>query len=250
MSVQENLQQLFQLDKQVRGLQGRLDQAKRRERVLREKLEQLSRQRDELRQQLQQVQSRVHRLEQDGQEIDQRIEALRERMNNATSNKQYSAFLKEVDELKKSKSTTEEQAIEQMSRVEELNGELEQAEQSVQQQQKLVDAAHRELEEAQSEVGEQLEELTRQRDEAAKAIPAQILSQFQRAAEMNDGEAMAAVVEENRRRMEYTCGGCYMALPIERVSALTSEQEEATTCPNCSRLLYLDRDLKSAISAG
>ncbi len=248
MSLQEQLHQLYLLDQQVRGLRSRLDAARRRQQALLKKHEQLQQQKTELQQQVKHGQARGATLEQQATDVEQRIEKLRKQMNTVRSNKEYSALLVEANALKLEKGQHEEAALEQMTEVEQLQQRLTEVQQKAEDQQKLVDQAGQEAEEALAEVGDKLEALTAKRDAAAAEVPADARQLFERQIEVHDGEAMAPVEEENRRRMEYTCGGCYMSVPIERVNSIMARPNEPTTCPNCGRILYIDQALKEALA--
>ncbi|MEX2545827.1 MAG: C4-type zinc ribbon domain-containing protein [Phycisphaeraceae bacterium] len=249
MSLQEQLRELYRLDQQVRGLRGRLDAAERRQRAQRERLEQLQQQHQELANQLRHHRAEAHQLEQQAAGLDERIASLRERMNTARSNKEYSATLVEVNTLKGDKSKLEDQALEQMGEVEALQQRVTDVEQRVADQQKLVVSAEREVETAREEVGQRLDQATAERDTAAGQVPPAAKTVFDRLIHSYEGEALAEVHEQDRRRMEYTCEGCYMSLPIERVNALLSQPNQVVTCSNCGRILYMNQELRGAIQS-
>jgi len=54
---------------------------------------------------------------------------------------------------------------------------------------------------------------------------------------------MAPVHEEDRRRMEYCCGGCFMQIPVEKVNLL-ARGDTLVTCGSCARILYFEAALK------
>lgn len=248
MSLQDNLQELYTLDRQVRGLQGRLDAAKQRHQRLLRRLEQLQQQQQELAEQTKQVQASANGLDHQSQASEQRIAKLREQMNSVTSNKEYSALLVEVGTLKDEKSKLEDEALEQMGRADELKVELEQLDARIVEQQKLVDGADLEVKNCVDEVGEQLESLMVQRDEAATHIPADVYATFRRAADDYDGQAMAEVIEQNRKRNEYLCGGCFRIVPLQMINSLMMHPDKMAGCTNCGRILYLNKELKASFA--
>lgn len=249
MSLHENLRQLFLLDQQVRGLQGRLDNSKRRLRVQSSQLDQFQQQHEELHTQLKQTQAKASSLENQTNDIEQRIDRLREQMQTVKSNKEYSAVLIEVNSLKEQKSQLEDEALAQLSEVDRLKEEMTQLDAQIEQQKKLVTGAEAEVKTCQDEIGQELESLHVSRAAAEQEIPGEARTVFNRTANMHEGEAMAVVTEVSRRNREYTCDGCYMSIPVERVNALMMHQEQLVMCPNCNRILYLDQDLKSSIAS-
>ena len=92
-----------------------------------------------------------------------------------------------------------------------------------------------------------IDELQRQRDNAAEAVPATALAVFDRVAKKNDGEAMALVIRTNPKRQEYACEGCNMSITIEQVNTILS-RDEAVLCNVCGRILFLDSPATSKAS--
>ncbi len=249
MSLQEKLRQLFLLDQQLRGMRSRLDGAMDRLKMQRKKHEQLTRQQAELNEQLKAAQVKATAAEKQSAEVEERVDHLRTQMNSVKNNKEYSALLIEVNTLKIDKSKMEDEALEQLGKVEQLKREMEAINLEIASREKLVAGADGEVTACRAELGQQLDELTAKRNQAEEEVPLDARSIFKRVAIIHDGEAMAHIVEEDRRNMEYSCSGCYMQLPIERVNALMRKQDEVVICPSCGRILYLEPDLKAAISS-
>ena len=245
MPLADQLYDLYLLDKQVRGMSSRLDAANRRLKVQQNRLAQLEQQHSELADQLLHARAKAAELEKQADEIEQRIGADRDRMNSAKNNKEYSALLIEVNTLKIDKGKVEDDALEQMTRIDTLEQELAEMAARVEQQSKLVNAAVADVETCRVEVGDQLEQLEGQRSVAEQNLPASARMDFNRIAEMHEGEAMAQVVEKSRRNKEYTCGGCFLSMPFERLNALMTT-DDIVTCPSCGRILYLETKLKAS----
>jgi uncharacterized protein len=249
LSLQDKLYDLFLLDQQVRGLRTRLDAATRRQKLQNTKLDQLRQQQSELSDQLKHAQAEVSSLEHQAGDAEQRVKKLREQMNSVRNNKEYSAMLVEVNTLKDEKSKLEDQALEKMGAADSLKERLAEVQTQADNQAKLVESAKAEVKSAQEEVGVQLADTTAKREAAAAQVPADILSTFERLADHYDGESMGEIEEQDRRRREYTCNGCYMELPIERVNAVMMKPDELITCPSCNRFLYIKQELKAEIGA-
>lgn len=248
MSLQDQLRELFQLDQRVRGLRTRLDVATAREKAQKTKLSQFTQQRNELAAQVKQVKVKAADLESQVEEMEQRVTHLRDQMNSVKNNKEYSALLIEVSTIKNEKGKIEEEALTQLSQVDLLVASLTAAEGKVVEQQKIVELAIAEVAERQAEVGQQLDEATKDRDGALDKIPDDAKGQFARQANIHDGDALAAIIEESRKNLEYCCGGCYMGLPIERVSTTLSQQDTIVNCPSCGRILYADKTLRESMA--
>lgn len=249
MSLQDQLRELFNLDKQVRGMRTRLDAALSRTAAQQQKRQQLEQQRAELDRQLKAVQAKVNAYEGQLKDMDERIEKARAQMNSVRSNKEYSALLVEVNTLKVDKGKVEEQALEQMQQADAVKARIAEVDEKIAERQKLEAQSQNEVQAAREEAGARLDELTAQRDAAAEKLPPDVMKLFNRLADNYEGEAMAEVEEQSRRHREYICAGCYMELPFERVNVVMSRPDEVVTCPNCGRILYIHQDLKAAIGA-
>lgn len=249
MSLHDQLRELDGLDRQLRGLKARSESAQRRHTAQAGKLQQLQQQHKELDEEVKATRAHAHTLEKQSQDLDDQVEKLRTQMNSVRNNKEYSALSIEVSNAKIDKGKLEDQALEQMSRVDELlvrQGELAA---KVESQQKLVNASKKEVDEARAEAGDRLEAAQRERDALAASIDDEPLAEYEKLAHENEGEAMAQVEEQDRKRREYTCGGCYMTLPVERVNALMRGQDRIVTCASCGRILYLGNELRSGIGS-
>jgi predicted nucleic acid-binding Zn-ribbon protein len=247
LSVQDQLRELFTLDQQVRGLRSRVDAATRRLQAQRNKLEQRQRQAAEIADELKHAKASNDALANDAAGVEARIEKVRQTMSGVRSNKEYSALLVEVNTLKVEKAKFEDQQLEAMTRVEELQARLDELQTKVAEQQKLVDGAEKEVTEGEAEISGQLETLEKERDAAAEPIDAETLTLYRKLAADFEGEALAEVEEQDRRRMEYTCGACFMSLPIQTVNAALTATQKPVICSNCDRILYVSPELKDAL---
>ncbi len=248
MALQEKLRELFFLDQQIRGIQKQLNTATDRLKAQQAKLGQLNQQQHELDTQLKHAQAKAATLEHQVRDVDLRIADLRQRMLNVKSNKEYSAVLIEVNTLKEDKDQLETQTLEQLDHIETIKAQSQAIQQQAQEQEKLVAAAQGEVEQRQAKIGQELEQLQTQRSQAQQELDPETAALFNRMADLHDGHAMAPIAEENRRAKEYTCGGCYMSLPVERVSVVMSQPDQVVFCPSCNRILYLDHELKMSMS--
>jgi predicted nucleic acid-binding Zn-ribbon protein len=244
MSLQRKIYDLYILDRHVRGMQTRLHSSTHSYQVHQTRLNQLSTQRTELAEQLRQTQAHASSLEHQARDMGERVDKLRQQMLQVKSNKEYSALLVEVNTFKLERGKIEDEALTQMTQVDEIKASLEQLDAQRAEQEKLLAAAAREVEARRAEVGKELQELTEKRDAAAKEVPPDVRNLFNRLVQQHEGEAMAPVQEEDARRMEYICSGCYMQLPIEVVNTLLTQAEKIGCCPSCGRILYVEDELK------
>lgn len=249
LPLQDQLLAYFRLDQRVRAMRSRLDAAMRRQTAQERRLAQLQQQSKELDAQYKQAQAHAATLESEASERQAKTDMLRERMNSVTSNKEYSALLVEVNTGKIEQGKLEESAIAAMTRSDELKEQAEGLAGQVADQSRLVETSKQDVVEAREEVGEQLDTLAAERDAAAEPISPSAKKLYDRLVLVHDGEAMAGIEEQNKRRMEYTCEGCYTMIPVETVNALITRPNEAIACSNCERILYMPEAIREALGA-
>ena len=248
MAVTQKLLDLYRIDMQLRGLQSRLDTARRYYDAQNHHVEVLEQEHNELESRERQLQATIANLENDIASIDERIEKIREELNGAVNKKQYDAALEGLTHAKGQRSETEERMLEEMEKVEEVNNRLEEVDQQVTERRRVRDVAKSQLEERQTEVGDRLTDLEQQRQQAAAEVPSDALQKFEEAADMHDGEAMAEIEEIDRRNREYACGACNMHLPFETVALLTAGNDSIIRCSACGRILYMEEEMRGALA--
>lgn len=248
MDITNRLLRVYQLDRQLAGLQTRLRAA---ERFLDEQTKQLKgveTKRAAIVLQAKQIAASVANQENDIRATEERLEHLREQMNNAKTNKEYKGFLTEVNLLKADKSKVEEEALAQMTKADELKEQVEQLDAQHVERERMRGVAEADCAERKAEIADRLEQLTKERAEAATDVPADVLAHYDRLFELRDEDAMAPVEIADRKRHEYNCGACMMSLPMETSISLLSGK--LTTCSNCQCILYLPKEAAEAITPG
>ena len=248
MGLTENLLNLYRVDAQVRGLRSRLDSAKRYLAVQNRQIQEFRQQHEELIIRRRQIQAKIGNLESETQGVDERIEKLRTDLNGASTNKQYTAVLTELNTVKQSRSEYEDRILEEMERNDEIALEIEQIQAQCQERDKVRDIAEKDLRTRKKEVGTRLAELEAERATAAATVPGPELKIFDEMGDAYEGEAMAPIEEVDRRHREYVCGACNMQTPFESVAALLGSAETLVRCTACGRILYLQDETRGALA--
>jgi hypothetical protein len=236
------LVKLFQADQQLRTAQARLDAASKDVRVQQRRVDDLAERHRLSQSKLMEGKSQSSNVELDLKSREAHIEKLRSQQQNAKNNKEYQAFLIEINTEKVDKGKIEDELMKFMEQVE--TGQKEVAEFSTQlqaEQTKLEKMKHEsggKLASLQSEI----DSLRAPHDEAYKHVSPQAREMFDRLAERHEGEAMSAISKPDRRREEYICSACNMDLVIDVYNKLHS-RDELVFCPNCRRILYIPEDL-------
>jgi predicted nucleic acid-binding Zn-ribbon protein len=191
---------------------------------------------------LREQQSNAARLELEIKIRDEQIEKLRTQQQQTKNNREYQAFLIEINTVKADRGKLEDETMTVMETVE--AGQAEHA--SLQGQH---DAEKTKLEQMKELIGDtvaklqaEVEALRPQRDAAGSGVPTGAREEFERLAEHHEGEAMSALAKPDRRREEYLCTACNMELVTDVYNKLHS-RDDLVFCPSCRRILYIPEDL-------
>ncbi len=248
MSVTAKLLRLYKVDRQLRSLRSRINQAQRYVDAQDRQLGEIAQTRASVESQLRQTEASTKNDENEIASIDERIEALRERLNTMTTSKEYSATLTEMNTLKADKALIEERTLELMGRSDELRASLAELAAQTEEREKIKGVAISDLKKREEEAAERITELEGERAIAAEDVPVDALAAFDELAEQRDeDEVMTAIEEHSRRHMEYACGCCQTILPLELINRLCGHGD-LTTCVNCGAILYAEADIKDALT--
>lgn len=243
MSESANLLRLFRVDQQIRGLRSRLTSA---ERFLAEQVKQLAELNTRLANASNQLKiAKTAQASAEGEiaRIDARTEHIREQMNGARTNKEYSAFLLEVNALKTQKEGHEKTQLEQMERVETLSKQVLEIDTQIKDRQGIVTKAQLDRDTKELEIKDRLDELNKQRTQVRETVDAQHARKLDELTTRRGDEAMSHVEEIDRRNHEWSCGSCRMAIPPQTLSIIS--RGLLVNCPNCGCFLYTELDVVS-----
>lgn len=246
MNVTAKLLRVFQVDRQLSGLEGRLRKA---ERFLAEQTHQfgvLSEQIEAIEGQIRQLKASVGNLESEIGEFDAHIEQHRAQMSSAQTNKEYKALLTEVNTFKAERDRREEEALGLLAKIEELTSQAEELGKARAEREKMQKVAQGERAERSEEIAERVEELKTQRENLLGEVPADVLAIYDELVHQLDEDAMAELEVADRKRHEYTCGSCMMGIPMEAAISLLSSK--LTRCPSCGCILYLSAETADLIT--
>lgn len=248
MTITAKLLRVYQVDAQYRGLQSRLKAAEKFLGEQDKQLGQLGGKNTTLQQQLKELTAAAKNAEGEMARLDARSNALREQMNAAKTNKEYKAFLTELNTLKAERDRFETTALEQMAKADEVKKQLGELENQLKERQQVKGVAAQDRDQKAEEIRGRLAELKAQRDAVVAEVPSDVMSMFQRLLDTRGDEAMAPVQELDRRRYEFTCGSCMMSLPMDTISGLLSSGK-LTRCASCQCVLYVEQELAEALQA-
>ncbi|MDB5326084.1 MAG: putative zinc ribbon domain protein, partial [Phycisphaerales bacterium] len=173
---------------------------------------------------------------------EQKVEKLREQQNGAQNNREYQAFLVEINTQKVDRAKFEEEALGVMEQLEKRAAEL-----------TTLAAQHEteqtKLDQMSSQIGDRVKMLTGEieksrpaRDEAAKDVPEKAMHVYNRLADRYEGEAMEAIDKPHPKREEYIAMSCNIDLTVDVYNRLHS-RDDLVFCPQCGRILYIPEEL-------
>jgi hypothetical protein len=236
------LVKLYQADQKLREAQARLDAVSRNARIQERKVADLAERLRLGQTTLKEQQSQAGQFELDLKTREAKIERLRAQQQNAKTNREYQAFLVEINTEKLDKGKSEESLLKVMETVEKGQAETKELSAS-------LDVEKAKLESIRTEIGDRVKQLQSEvdsllpaREEAAAAVTPQARQAFERLADRFDGEAMSALAKPDRRREEYVCTSCNMDLVTDVYNKLHG-RDELMFCPSCHRILYIPDDL-------
>jgi predicted nucleic acid-binding Zn-ribbon protein len=236
------LVKLFLADQQLRAAQAKLDAASKDVRVQKRRVDDLTERHKLAHAKLMESRSANAQVELDLKSRDAHIEKLRQQQQNAKNNKEYQAFLIEINTAKVDKGKVEEQLLKLMEAVE--KGQVEEKDLAAQ-----LEAEKTKHATMQQEIGGRLTQLQAEvdsfkpaRQEAWDKVPPKARDLFDRLAEHHEGEALSALYKPNKRNEEYVCSACNMELVTDIYNKLHS-RDELIFCPSCRRILYIPEDL-------
>lgn len=246
MSVTNQLLSLFRVDIELKGLQDRLKAAERFLGEQTQKLADLGDQAESLNAQIRQLKATTSNAEGESERLKLRIDELREKMNSASTNKEYKALLSEVNNLKEQRAVHDEQAIEGLEKIEELNAKLKELEESKIDRDKVRGVAETDRQKRADEIADKLAELRAKRELLVVDVPKNALVIYEELLESRGDDAMAPMEIVDRKRHEYVCGSSMMSVPMEVAASLM--QGKLTLSPNDGCILYLTEEAEEELA--
>jgi predicted nucleic acid-binding Zn-ribbon protein len=153
------------------------------------------------------------------------------RLYEVKTNKEYSAVLVEIEEIKQEKGKIEEDILVLMESQERLAGEIKDAETRLKSRETQGKQEEATLQEKLRGVEAELAGVRSERQELARQLPAPVLADYDKLLRARSGLAIVQVVKPN------LCGGCRMTVTPQRLQELRA-QTALLPCESCGRYLY------------
>jgi predicted nucleic acid-binding Zn-ribbon protein len=147
------------------------------------------------------------------------------------TNKEYSAVLAEIEEVKQQKSQIEEEILTLMERQERLVGEVKDTEARYKSTETAGAAEETALRAKLAAVETELTGVRGDRGSLAREVPANVLTDYDRLLRARGGLALVPVTKPN------LCGACRMTVTPQRLQELRA-QNTLLHCESCGRYIY------------
>lgn len=246
MTVTSKLLALFRVDKETHGLQDRLNAAERFLGAQTKQLAELGTQSESYQAQIRQLTASESNAEGESKRIAVHIDELREKMNNASTNKEYKALLSEVNNLKGQRDEHDTEAVGHLEKIESLKVEHEDIKAQLAEREKMCKVAESDRQNRSDEIADKLAELRSKRDELVADVPKDALRIYEGLLKARGEDAMAPLEIADRKRHEYVCGSSMMSVPVEVAASLI--QGKLTISPNDGCILYLTDEVAEELA--
>jgi predicted nucleic acid-binding Zn-ribbon protein len=244
------LVRLFRADNALREAQTRLDEAGKNVRLQERRVTDLEQKLKDAQTRHRQQQARAGQLDLDMRARDAHIEKLRTQQQTAKNNKEYQAFLVEINTAKVDRGKVEDEAVRVMGEVEKVHQEVAALTTALEAERTKLTTIRSQLADTIAKHQAEVDALKPAREAAQAAVPPKVADAFNRLADRCEGDALSPLARPDRRREEYLCTACNMELAIDIYNKLHS-RDEIVFCPSCRRILYIPEDLtpEAAIAA-
>jgi hypothetical protein len=153
------------------------------------------------------------------------------RLYEVKTNKEYSAVLAEIEEIKQEKARIEEETLALMERQERLSVEVREAEARLRARDTQAKAEDAEVRERLANVEADLAIVQSDRDALARQLPADLLASYEKLLRHRSNLGVSRVLPGG------ICGGCRVTLTPQTFQEL-KQQSGLRTCESCGRYLY------------
>jgi len=156
-------------------------------------------------------------------------------LNDIKTNKEYTAKLSEIENIKADKSIIEEHILKLYDEADAIVKDIEAERAVVVQEEKKYQELNRKVEDEVKIIEDRVKVLVGQRNQITPHVDVSILAQYERVLANKSGLAIAPVTNSS-------CGGCFMNLRPQNINSIKLG-EDIYSCEYCSRMLYLEEDL-------
>jgi predicted nucleic acid-binding Zn-ribbon protein len=224
------LRELHRIHQQLTDLRDRVERGPKQIRARDANVAQLRARLDEAREKVKQTQLAIDRKQLDLKSSEQKLVDVRTKLNAASSNKEYQAFLEQIAAAEMAGSVLSDEILESMEKLDSLTGVVKEAEKSVAAGTQELEKARREVEDSATSLRADITRLEAELAKAESALPGDFKSDYHRVVR-GKGAAGLAAVEDG------VCGSCGQQITLNMQNELMLSKP--VFCKACGCLLYL-----------
>jgi len=231
-------------DRKIEETKRKIDQCPQQMAALDNKLKNAEASIAEMNERLDALKKDRRQIERDVEDLEIKKKKSQAKLSSVSSNKEYRAALKEMEELDRNRGLLEDRALELMEQMEQLERELESAERDLDELRKETEKERKTLEKEMKELELSLADMARERKKLCNQVDPELLSRYDMLRERRGGLAVSPVISG-------VCQTCHMGIPPQKFNELI-RGDNLMSCPNCQRIIYWgdDQRLKSEEDAG
>jgi predicted nucleic acid-binding Zn-ribbon protein len=170
-------------------------------------------------------------------DLQQALERYNKQIYDVKSNKEYSAMIAEIADIKIKINDTETEILMAMDELEALTAEVSIADDLLGKEEKEITAKQRILNAEQKQLEMNLDKVKTELDNARSAVPPTLMSEYDRIHKYTGSTVVAPAI---KRGDYYACGGCYVKITPHIMTEL--RKGNVFQCEACARLIYWCND--------
>lgn len=163
------------------------------------------------------------------EELSSKVSDRKSKLFKVKTNEEYSALLKEIENLKQEISKTEDEVILILYEIEENKEAIKLKEREITEISKLLEDKKGELNKKLRTIEEDIERLKQEKEEIIVLLDEKLKETYYK---LKETKKKAVVTTKDR-----LCTGCYMNIPLQ-VFIEVKKSTDIVTCPQCGRILY------------
>jgi predicted nucleic acid-binding Zn-ribbon protein len=163
-------------------------------------------------------------------DIIEKLNKLKARFTEIKTNKEYQAYLKEIESIEKDRYSIEDEILIIMEEIDNISRQIVSEEEKLKKERDKIESFKKNLWEEKSEVEKELITAKEMRTKIVETIDEELYNQYINLIETYNGLAVAEAENE-------ICQGCNMNIPPQLFVEL-KKNEEIIHCPQCRRILY------------
>ncbi|MFH1201968.1 MAG: C4-type zinc ribbon domain-containing protein [Candidatus Omnitrophota bacterium] len=235
ISIKEQLVQLVQLqglDTQIYALRREKDEKPIRAKELEDNFNEKKKNLSQLEEKSKVVSLKRKERELELSKKEEDIKKLKVQLYQLKTNKDYSAMLKQIEQVRADGSVLEEEIIKSLDEIDKLKNSITKEQEFLKQEEVALNTEKKKIQDRILEIEEQLKTLGSKRSQITCGIEPKILKHYERILKNRDGLALVSV-------KNYACQGCFMNTPPQVVNEIQMGQR-LVVCEMCARILYLE----------